>query len=274
MTGFGGRLRAAVAHRGRLCVGIDPHPALLAQWGLDETADGVRAFGLRVIEAAAGRVAVVKPQVAFFERFGAAGLAALEEILRAARDAGLLVIADAKRGDIGTTMAAYAAAWLSPGAPLEVDAVTVSPYLGADALADAARRAHSGDKGLFVLAATSNPEGAILQQATTATGECVAADVARRVRGMDAGADGWHSIGLVIGATVRRADFGLTDDLLTDLPILAPGFGAQGARLNDVSRLFTAAAPHVIANASRSILSAGPDGLVDAIQTHVNELEA
>ena len=134
MTGFGERLRLAVADRGALCVGIDPHEGLLREWGLDATAAGTRELGLRVVDAAAGRVAVVKPQVAFFERFGSAGFAALEDVLAAARAAGLIAIADAKRGDIGTTMDGYAAAWLSPGAPLEADAVTVSPYLGVGAL--------------------------------------------------------------------------------------------------------------------------------------------
>src|SRR5690606_17831545 len=131
---FGIRLRAALDAHGPLCVGIDPHAALLEQWGLSQNADGVRSFGLAVVDAAAGRVGVVKPQVAFFERFGSKGFAALEDVISHARKAGLLVLADAKRGDIGSTMAGYASAWLAPGAPLESDAVTVSPYLGPESL--------------------------------------------------------------------------------------------------------------------------------------------
>ena len=131
---FGARLRVALDTHGPLCVGIDPHGALLRAWGLDASASGAREFGLRTVEAAAGRVGIVKPQVAFYERYGSAGFAALEDVMAAARTAGLLVIADAKRGDIGTTMDGYAAAWLVPGAPLECDAVTLSPYLGTDAL--------------------------------------------------------------------------------------------------------------------------------------------
>ncbi|WP_317451953.1 orotidine-5'-phosphate decarboxylase [Microbacterium sp. NIBRBAC000506063] len=119
MTHFGARVAAGIAEYGNLCVGIDPHGALLDAWGLDRSADGVREFGLRVVESAAGRAGVVKPQVAFFEAFGSAGFAALEEVLAAARAAGLLVIADAKRGDIGSTMDGYAAAWLTAGSPLE-----------------------------------------------------------------------------------------------------------------------------------------------------------
>jgi orotidine-5'-phosphate decarboxylase len=274
VSSFGARLRAGLAAHGGLCVGIDPHGELLRAWGLDASADAARTFGLRVVEAAAGRVAVVKPQVAFFERFGAAGLAALEDVIRAARDAGLLVLADAKRGDIGSTIRAYAEAWLAPGAPLEADAVTVSPYLGVGTLRETAELALAHDKGVFVLAATSNPEAALLQQAVDADARPVAAEVAGSVRSFEDSGDGWRSIGLVVGATVDRAAFGLTDDLLEGMPLLAPGFGHQGARLADCSALFGALTPHVLASASRSILSAGPDGLVEAISNHHSELEA
>ena len=156
-TRFGERVRAAVSSHGPLCVGIDPHAALLAAWGLGDDAAGVREFGLRTVEAAAGRAGIVKPQVSFFERFGSAGFAALEDVLSAARAAGLVVIADAKRGDIGSTMDAYAAAWLTPGSSLEADALTVNPFLGVGALGGAFDLADRHGKGLFVLAATSNP---------------------------------------------------------------------------------------------------------------------
>src|SRR5690606_3902281 len=164
---FGTRLGAALSAHGPLCVGIDPHAGLLDEWGLTDDGGGVREFGLRVVEAAAGRAAAVKPQVAFFERFGSVGYTALEAVLAAARTADLLVIADAKRGDIGSTMAGYASAWLEPGSPLEADAVTLSPYLGPDSLADALGTARRSGKGVFVLAATSNPDAAAVQQATS-----------------------------------------------------------------------------------------------------------
>jgi orotidine-5'-phosphate decarboxylase len=273
VTSFGARVEAALAAHGPLCVGIDPHASLLEDWGLDASADGARRFGLRVVEAAAGRVGIVKPQVAFFERFGSAGFAALEDVLRAAREAGLLVIADAKRGDIGSTMDGYAAAWLTSGSPLEADAVTLSPYLGPDSLRATLTTAVRHDKGAFVLAATSNPEAFALQSAqvvdvAAGDGQTVAERVARDlawVNGSPAFGGGLGPVGLVVGATVDRDAVGLSDDALRGAPILAPGFGAQGAEPGDLAAIFGAVADQVIASESRSILSAGPDGLVDRI---------
>ena len=265
--GFGQRLRAALDVYGPLCVGIDPHEALLHAWGVDASAAGVREFGLRTVEAAAGRVGVVKPQVAFFERFGAAGFAALEEVMAAARAAGLLVIADAKRGDIGTTMDGYAAAWLAPGAPLESDALTLSPYLGTDSLNAAFSAATAHEKGVFVLAATSNPEASALQRARVDDEESVAERVAHDVAARNIGAPGsLGPIGLVVGATVDRRAYGLSDIVLAGAPILAPGFGAQGAEPGDLGRLFGYVASQVVASESRSILSAGPAGLAARIE--------
>ena len=267
---FGARLRVALDTHGPLCVGIDPHGALLRAWGLDASASGAREFGLRTVEAAAGRVGIVKPQVAFYERYGSAGFAALEDVMAAARAAGLLVIADAKRGDIGTTMDGYAAAWLVPGAPLECDAVTLSPYLGTDALHGALSTALEHDKGAFVLAATSNPEAAASQQARIDDEETVAERVAHDVAARNIGAPGsLGSVGLVVGATVDRRAFGLTDIVLAGTPILAPGFGAQGAEPADLGRLFGYVASQVVASESRSVLSAGPERLAARIEERV-----
>ena len=274
MTGFGARLRAALDQHGPLCVGIDPHEHLLTEWGLDASADGVREFGLRVVDAAAGRVGIVKPQVAFFERFGSRGFAALEDVLAAARAAGLIVIADAKRGDIGSTMDGYATAWLAPGSPLEADAVTLSPYLGPDSLRATLTTAVRHGKGAFVLAATSNPEAYPVQSARTidvagTDDQSVAERVARDIgwiNGSAAFEGGLGPIGLVVGATVDRTVIGLPDDALRDAPILAPGFGAQGAEPADLARLFGELASQVIASESRSILSAGPDGIAARIE--------
>ncbi|MCC4268281.1 MAG: orotidine-5'-phosphate decarboxylase [Microbacterium sp.] len=272
MRSFGARLWDSLGQFGPLCVGIDPHASLLESWGLDATADGARRFGLRVVEACAGRVGVVKPQVAFFERYGSAGFAALEDILAAARSAGLIVIADAKRGDIGTTMDGYAAAWLEPGSPLEADAVTLSPYLGPDSLYATITTAIRREKGVFVLAATSNPEGLPVQTALTrddsAPGdESVAARVAREIGSLNIGLPGaLGSAGLVVGATVDRAAFGLRDVILAGTPILAPGFGAQGAQPADLTRLFGYVATNVVASESRSILAVGPDRLETRIE--------
>ncbi|GAB3154254.1 orotidine-5'-phosphate decarboxylase [Microbacterium neimengense] len=270
-AGFGTRLQAALDEYGQLCVGIDPHAQLLRAWGLGEDAAGVREFGLRVVDAARGRVGVVKPQVAFYERFGSAGYAALEDVLAAARDAGLLVIADAKRGDIGTTMDGYAAAWLEPGAPLEADALTLSPYLGPESLHETITRAIRADKGVFVLAATSNREAAVVQtaipvDASAGDDEPLAARVAREVGSYNVGSAGaLGPAGVVVGATLERASFGLTDTVLAGTPILAPGFGAQGAQPSDLGALFGYVASQVVASESRSILSAGPAGLAARI---------
>ncbi|MCC2032102.1 orotidine-5'-phosphate decarboxylase [Microbacterium allomyrinae] len=274
MSSFGERLRVALDRFGPLCVGIDPHEHLLVEWGLDASADGVREFGLRVVEAAAGRVGVVKPQVAFFERFGSRGFAALEDVLAAARDSGLIVIADAKRGDIGSTMDGYAGAWLAAGSPLEVDALTLSPYLGPDSLRATLTTAVRAGKGAFVLAATSNPEALALQSARTvdvaaSDDQSVAERVARDagwINGSAAFAGGLGPIGFVVGATVDRAAVGLSDEALRGAPLLAPGFGAQGASAEDLSSLFGALAPNVVASESRSILSAGPAAIVARIE--------
>jgi orotidine-5'-phosphate decarboxylase len=274
VTSFGERVTAALTAHGPLCVGIDPHAALLEQWRTDASASAARDFGLRVVDAAAGRVGIVKPQVAFFERYGSAGYAALEDVLAAARAAGLIVIADAKRGDIGTTMDGYAAAWLQPGSPLEADAVTLSPYLGPDSLRATLTTAIRHGKGAFVLAATSNPEAFALQSAqvvdvAATDGQTVAERVARDiawVNGSAAFSGGLGPVGLVVGATVDRAAIGLTDDALRGAPILAPGFGAQGAEPSDLESLFGPAAPQVIASESRSILSAGPSALAQRIE--------
>jgi orotidine-5'-phosphate decarboxylase len=273
MVSFGARLEIAFARYGRLCVGIDPHPYLLAEWGLADSAAGLREFGLRVVDAASGRAGIVKPQVAFFERHGAAGFAALEEVLGAARAAGILVIADAKRGDLGTSVEAYAQAWLLPGSPLESDAMTMSAYQGVGSLAAPIRVALDNGKGIFVLAATSNPEGTVLQRSVSSDGSTVAGGIVRDVRAANP-AGGLGSIGVVAGATVNLADYGLAASDLAGLPVLAPGFGHQGARVGDVGALFGAASAGVVVAASRSILDAGPAGIAAAIDTHNAELGA
>jgi orotidine-5'-phosphate decarboxylase len=270
---FGERVRAALHTRGPLCVGIDPHAALLAAWGLTDDAQGVREFGLRTVEAAAGRVGFVKPQVSFFERFGSAGIAALEEVLAASRAAGLIVIADAKRGDIGSTMDDYARAWLTPGSPLEADALTVSPFLGVGALDGTFTLAEKYGKGLFVLAATSNPEAEGLQRSTGSTDATVSASVIAEVSARNAelsAAGEWGSFGFVIGATVDWTQAGI-EPFAPAAPILAPGFGAQGATPADLRPRFGEMSAAVIASESRSILSAGPADLPEAISARASE---
>jgi len=272
MTAFGQRLAETFSTSGQLCVGVDPHPYLLAEWGMGDTPDGLREFGLRVVEAAVGRVGIIKPQVAFFERHGSAGYAALETVFTAARSAGLLVIADAKRGDVGSTVEAYGQAWLTPGSSLEADAMTVSAFQGVGSLAAPRDLALAHGKGLFVLAATSNPESASIQTARDAHGT-VSATVLGGIRAWNAEESAeLGSIGAVIGATVDFAAFGFDDASLAGIPILAPGLGHQGASFADVRRIYGSATPNVIVSASRSILSAGPSGLADAIAAQAAEV--
>jgi len=256
---FGARLAETMDRVGPLCVGIDPHPSLLRDWGLQDDAQSLAAFGDTVIEAATGVAGVVKPNAAFFERHGAKGMAALEYVLGKAREADLLTILDAKRGDIGSTMQAYADAFLRPGAPFECDALTVSPYLGFGSLEPAVALAAEHGKGLFVLALTSNPEGAEVQHARGSGGEPVAAAMARHASALNAGKAPMGDVGLVVGATVGSAvsDLGIDLEGLNG-PILAPGVGAQGTGTEEISQVFGNSRRLVLVNQSRGVLAAGP----------------
>ncbi|NUP27263.1 MAG: orotidine-5'-phosphate decarboxylase [Nocardia sp.] len=264
-TTFGERLAAAKSTHGPICVGIDPHPALLDAWGLSADADGLEAFAETCVEAFDGTVAVVKPQVAFFEAYGSAGIAVLERTIEVLRASGTLVLADAKRGDIGSTMDAYARTWLGDG-PLAADAVTVSPYLGFGALRPALDLAHTNQRGIFVLAATSNPEAAQIQQATLG-GRTIAQSIVDDAAQLNpAGHPG--SVGVVIGATLTE-----TPDLtMLNGPILLPGVGAQGGTADKVRTLlpeplWRAAIPNV----SRDVLRAGPS--VTALRARLAEFQ-
>ncbi|WP_228456542.1 orotidine-5'-phosphate decarboxylase, partial [Streptomyces durbertensis] len=267
---FGARLRRAMDSRGPLCVGIDPHAALLADWGLTDDVVGLERFTRTVVDALADRVAVLKPQSAFFERFGSRGVAVLERAVADARDAGALVLMDAKRGDIGSTMAAYAAAYLDPSSPLFSDAVTVSPYLGFGSLRPALEAAEAAGSGVFVLALTSNPEGAEVQRAITAGGGTVAQAVLDRIARENAGADPLGSVGAVVGATL--GDTGA--DLAVNGPLLAPGIGAQGATAADLPKVFGESVRNVVPSISRGVLRAGPSAaaLREAADAAVEEL--
>ncbi|SDF82148.1 orotidine-5'-phosphate decarboxylase [Blastococcus aurantiacus] len=247
---FGQRLAEAVTARGPLCVGIDPHAPLLEKWGLPDSPDGLARFTDAVVDALAGSVAVLKPQLAFYERHGSRGLAVLEDGVAGARAAGALVLLDAKRGDIGSTMDAYAD-YLRPDHPLAVDALTVSPYLGPGSLQPAVDTARAHGGGLFVLARTSNPDAGTLQL----VGEpSVAQRVVDTVRGWNAGTPA-GSFGVVVGATLSELDVDLTG---LGGPVLAPGLGAQGGSPEDLRRLF-GTGTLVVPTVSRDVLAAGPD---------------
>jgi orotidine-5'-phosphate decarboxylase len=264
MSTFGQRLDAALDARGSLCVGIDPHAALLDAWGLPDDVAGLAQFAQRCVDALAESAAVIKPQSAFFERFGSAGIAVLERTVADCRAAGALVLLDVKRGDIGSTMAAYAQAYLDPRSPLAADAITVSPYHGVGALQPVFDLVRDHDAGAFVLAATSNPEGPQVQHARTAAGSLVAQAVVDDIAARNADADGLGSLGIVVGATIEAGV--LRFDGLHG-PILAPGVGAQGGTADDVRRVFGAAARNVLPSVSREVLRHGPDlaGLRDAV---------
>ena len=260
---FGIRLGAAVDQHGPVCVGIDPHPSLLEAWELPVSVKGLRRFAEIAVEAFGGQVALVKPQSAFFERWGAAGVEILEDVLAGLREVGTLSLLDVKRGDIGSTMLAYAQAYLDDASPLRADAITVSPFLGFGSLAPAFDLARRSGRGVFVLAMTSNPEGASVQHAVW-DGDTVSGAIVDAVSEMNAlaPADGFGDVGMVVGATVGEdiADLGLTERLgQSRAPLLAPGVGAQGATIADVGHGFGAASSLVLPATSRAVLSAGPE---------------
>jgi orotidine-5'-phosphate decarboxylase len=267
---FGARLVAAMADRGQFCVGIDPHAGLLHEWGLDDDVAGLETFALTVVEAVAPHVSVVKPQSAFYERFGSRGVAVLERVVAESRAAGALVLLDVKRGDIGSTSQAYADAYLDPSSPLAADAITVSPFLGFGSLSPMVDSARKHDAGLFVLALTSNKEGPEVQHARTDDGALVAGRMLDHLRALNEGASPLGSFGAVVGATIGSTEL----DLAFNGPILAPGYGAQGGTSADIRRIFGAAAPVVLASSSRDVLRLGPDRVAmrDAAQRANDEL--
>lgn len=247
------RLDTVTQDRGRLCVGIDPHPHLLSAWRLPISAQGVETMARAMVEALGDLVAVFKPQSAFFECYGAAGIAALERTLADIRQAGALSIMDAKRGDIGSSNEAYAAAYLADGAPLAADALTLSPYLGVGALKPYIDAAHATGRGLYLLCRTSNPEGADVQTAQR-DGRSVAQYVVDEAVWHNT-TSGQHALGLVIGATHAGLDVDLSS---FSGSILAPGIGAQGGTMEGLTALFGDRAEHVLPSSSRGVISAGP----------------
>ena len=267
-SSFGARVHRAMRERGPLCAGIDPHAALLLEWGLEDSVAGLERFALAATEALAAECAVVKPQSAFYERFGSRGVAVLERVIATARDAGALVLLDVKRGDIGSTSKAYADAYLDPASPVAADAITVSPYLGFGSLDPFVDAARTHDAGLFVLARTSNKEAPEVQAARTDQGRTVTGTVLDHLRGLNAGAEPLGSFGAVVGATLGETG----EDFDVNGPLLAPGYGAQGGTTADLPRIFGAALPAVLPSSSRELLRAGPDaGAMRAAARRAND---
>ncbi|SEQ37335.1 orotidine-5'-phosphate decarboxylase [Microlunatus flavus] len=253
---YGVRLAAAVEARGPLCVGVDPHPGVLEAWGLEPTVQGLERCARGMVEALGDQVAVLKPQSAFFEAYGSAGVAVLERVLADCAAAGALSLLDVKRGDIGSTMDAYAAAYLTDGSPLAADAVTLSPYLGFASLDGAIDVARAHGRGVYVLALTSNPEGPQVQHAVTGAGATVGQTVVDEAARRNADAFPLGDVGVVVGATI-----GATGTRFEHLngSVLAPGLGAQGGTAADLADVFGAALPLVLPTTSRDVMRAGPD---------------
>ncbi|MCG8442062.1 MAG: orotidine-5'-phosphate decarboxylase [Caulobacterales bacterium] len=261
---FGDRLSAAIAAHGPLCVGLDPYPARIPGLFGPPGAEAIERFGAAVIDALAGQVGVIKPQIALFERFGPAALSALARLTWRAREAGLLVILDAKRGDIADTGAGYAEAYLGESAWLHADAVTVNPFMGLDTLEPWRERARAGGKGVVVLTRTSNAGARDLQE-LDAGGRPVWLRLAERLARLaeaDAGPRGWSSLALVVGATAPEAARALRATVPAAV-FLVPGFSTQGAGPGEALAGAIADGEGrpagVLVNASRSVLYGSAD---------------
>lgn len=270
MSTFAARLQQKIAEHSPLCVGIDPSAALLKSCNLPNTPEGAFEFGKRVLEAADFRISVLKPQSAFFERFGSAGMKAVEELTSLARSREVLVLLDGKRGDIDTTGAAYAEGYFSSTTTLRVDAVTTQVYLGLAALDPFLDIASRAEGGVFVVVRSSNPEGRDLQTARMANGETVAQNLCREItlRNRRQGA-GLGYIGAVVGATCDDGN-----EIAEAMPqsfILAPGVGAQGATVQDVLTRMPSARGRVLPSVSRAILANG--GAIADIRTTIRGLQ-
>ncbi|MCH4159981.1 MAG: orotidine-5'-phosphate decarboxylase [Bifidobacterium sp.] len=260
---FGLRLSKSMAHFGPLCVGIDPHRKLLTDWGYQVDAEGAELFSMRMLQAAYGRAAAVKFQTSMFERYGAKGFAALERVLFAARQMGIITIVDCLRGGLSTTVSAISDAYFKPGAPLLADAITLLPYYGARSLSGLIDEALNYGRGVFVASLTSNPEGASLQSAIrqkgTYKGKTVAYGIASTAQKFNADMTGLGSVGLIIGATIGDwiTESGVDPSAFTG-PILSPGYGWQGAEAKDIKTVFAGTHGNVLVTVSRSIAVKGP----------------
>jgi orotidine-5'-phosphate decarboxylase len=268
---FAERFAATRAVHGPLVWGCDPSAALLEDWGLGDNPDGLDRFADIMLAAAPGTVGLVKPQSAFFERHGWRGMRTLQRLISGSRGAGLLVILDVKRGDVGSTNDAYAEAYLGKGAPLAADAITVHPYLGLAAMGTYVSRAAESGSCVLVVTRSSNPEGRSVQAATTAAGQTVEQDLLAQIGRINArlAPGGIGPVGAVVGPTHCEPELDLA---AAGCLFLAPGVGVQGATAADVARVFATCRDRVMPSASRSLLSAGPD--VSRLRDHAAALAA
>jgi orotidine-5'-phosphate decarboxylase len=259
MKSFAQRFLELAKSRSPFCLGIDPTPQLLKAWNLPHSADGLAQMCETVVGAAEDRLAIVKPQIAFFERFGSKGIAVLEQLVAAFQERGTLVLVDGKRGDIGSTVEAYAQAYLGPSSAFHADAITAHAYLGFGALKPLLTHAVDSGAGVFVVVRSSNVEGTSLQMAVLKDGRTVADSLAdlitefnRQISGSEIG-----PVGAVVGATVENLV--PTLDRLSQSLLLAPGIGHQGATFEDLRRRFERHAARAIPSSSRAVLDRGPD---------------
>lgn len=263
---FADRLVGQIRDKGPLCVGIDPHPTIIPSLFGTAGPRAAAAWGKAIVALAAGRAAVVKPQAGLFERWGAKGFAAMEEVCAAAADAGLIVILDAKRGDIGTTAEGYAEGYLGVNSACACDAITVNPYLGVETIEPFVAAAEKTGRGVVVLARTSNP-GSKDFQARLIDGEPLYIRVARSLAPMIErlkGKSGWSGLMLVAGATGPE-DAARIRAAAPHALFLVPGYGAQGASAHDTVTGFVRGPRGLeggVINASRSVTA--PDGAKDA----------
>ena len=255
---FAARFEATRSAWGPLVWGLDPSAAILESWGVDDTPDGLDRFADIAIEAAAGTVGLVKLQTAFYERHGWRGFRTLQRLAAEARSAGLLVIIDAKRGDVGSTIDAYAEAFLGRDSPFAADALTVHPYLGLAAMGAFVNRARDAGSCLLVVVRSSNPEGRAIQSAIGESGMTVDAELLAGIAELNArlAPSEVGPIGAVVGPAVIRPTLDLAS--MGGL-FLAPGVGAQGATPAAVAATFQSCPDRVMPSASRSLLMDGPD---------------
>jgi orotidine-5'-phosphate decarboxylase len=254
---FAVRFDAARRLRGPLTWGLDPSGDLLDDWGLGDTADGLERFIDIVLPVAAEVVGLIKPQTAFYERHGWRGMRALTRLIDEARSVGLLVVLDAKRGDVGSTNQAYAEAYLGTDAPMRADALTVHPYLGVAAMRPFIHRAAESGSCLLVVTRSSNIEGRTVQASVDREGRSVEQSLLDAIAELNAefAPEGIGPIGAVIGPTHMDPQLDL---VAPNALYLAPGLGEQGASPEDVARVFSSCPDRVFPSASRSLL-ASPD---------------
>ncbi|QQR69596.1 MAG: orotidine-5'-phosphate decarboxylase [Alphaproteobacteria bacterium] len=257
--GFVQRVRQATDQHTGFCVGLDPTPDILRQWGVGDDIGGLRRFADIMAEACRGTVAMIKPQAAYYERFGPEGMQVMRALSLSLQDRGAVVVYDVKRGDIGSTSAAYGQAYLGRNSSFRGDAMTLTAYLGFGAIQPILEHAAEQSCGVFIVVRSSNPEATMLQEAVCADGDSVAMNLARQIESFNQAHqdDGLGPVGAVVGATQKGVV-----PLIQAMPsalLLTPGIGFQGASFADLQREFGPALTRVVAPSSRGILAAGPD---------------